>query len=80
MHLSDLFHFWLTHPPFISSGAARIIMGGEVDCAKGCISVSERPLCINSHLEHYTGQTSSMMELKTSMIIRSPRDEVNFER
>ena len=66
-----------------TKGKARLIMGGEVDCAKGKIPLVIAHALLNTVVQckgHYTGQTRSMMELKTSMIIRTHADEVKFER
>ncbi|KAF8896184.1 RAI1 like PD-XK nuclease-domain-containing protein [Infundibulicybe gibba] len=45
-------------------GDTRILIGGEVDCIKG----------------KYTGQPNNFVELKTSLVIQSPRDESRFEK
>ncbi|KAJ7450288.1 RAI1-domain-containing protein [Mycena galericulata] len=45
-------------------GDTRIVIGGEVDCVRG----------------KYTGNTDTFVELKTSLAIRSPQDEVRFEK
>ncbi|KAJ7903314.1 RAI1-domain-containing protein [Mycena olivaceomarginata] len=45
-------------------GDTRLVIGGEVDCVRG----------------KYTGQTDTFVELKTSMVIRNPRDEARFEK
>jgi len=66
-----------------TKGEARLIMGGEVDCAKGNTPLVIAHALLNTVVEcegRYTGQTRSMMELKTSMIIRNDADEVKFER
>jgi hypothetical protein len=66
-----------------TKGEARLIMGGEVDCAKGKNTLVITRALLNTVVDcegRYTGQTRSMMELKTSMIIRSDADEVKFER
>ncbi|CAL1717182.1 unnamed protein product [Somion occarium] len=45
-------------------GDTRIVIGGEVDCVRG----------------HFTGNTDSFVELKTSLIIRGAQDEAHFEK
>ncbi|KAI0316916.1 RAI1 like PD-XK nuclease-domain-containing protein [Amylostereum chailletii] len=45
-------------------GDTRIVIGGEVDCVRGS----------------YNGRNDRMVELKTSMNIRNPRDEARFEK
>lgn len=45
-------------------GDQRLVIGGEVDCARG----------------QFQGSTDSLVELKTSMTIRGPQDEVKFEK
>ncbi|KAJ7476012.1 RAI1 like PD-XK nuclease-domain-containing protein [Mycena latifolia] len=45
-------------------GDTRMVIGGEVDCVRG----------------KYTGKTDTFVELKTSLAIRSPHDEVKFEK
>ena len=48
-------------------GGFRMLLGGEVDC------VLERPGMT-------APRTSDLVELKTSMVIQSPKDEVKFEK
>jgi len=45
-------------------GDTRMVIGGEVDCVRG----------------KYSGSTDTFVELKTSMTIRGPHDEVKFEK
>ncbi|KAJ6513060.1 RAI1-domain-containing protein [Mycena sanguinolenta] len=45
-------------------GETRLVIGGEVDCVRG----------------KYTGKTDTFVELKTSMVIRNPQDEMRFEK
>ncbi|KAJ7928857.1 RAI1-domain-containing protein [Mycena leptocephala] len=45
-------------------GETRLVIGGEVDCVRG----------------KYTGKTDTFVELKTSLVIRGPQDEVRFEK
>ena len=45
-------------------GDLRTIIGGEVDCVLG----------------RYTGQPDTFVELKTSIAISKPRDEIFFEK
>ncbi|PCH42099.1 RAI1-domain-containing protein [Wolfiporia cocos MD-104 SS10] len=45
-------------------GDTRMVIGGEVDCVR----------------DTFTGQTSSFVELKTSLVIRGPQDELRFEK
>ncbi|KAJ7707493.1 RAI1 like PD-XK nuclease-domain-containing protein [Mycena rosella] len=45
-------------------GDTRMVIGGEVDCVR----------------EKYTGATDTFVELKTSLVIRGPHDEVKFEK
>ncbi|KAJ7096527.1 RAI1 like PD-XK nuclease-domain-containing protein [Mycena belliarum] len=45
-------------------GDTRMVIGGEVDCVRG----------------KYTGATDTFVELKTSLVIRGPHDEVKFEK
>ncbi|KAJ6531985.1 RAI1 like PD-XK nuclease-domain-containing protein [Mycena capillaripes] len=45
-------------------GETRLVIGGEVDCVRG----------------KYTGKTDTFVELKTSLVIRGPQDEMRFEK
>ncbi|ESK95351.1 protein rai1 [Moniliophthora roreri MCA 2997] len=45
-------------------GDMRMVIGGEVDCVRG----------------KYSGRTDEFVELKTSLTIRGPSDEVKFEK
>ncbi|KAF7374739.1 RAI1 domain-containing protein [Mycena sanguinolenta] len=45
-------------------GETRLVIGGEVDCVRG----------------KYTSKTDTFVELKTSMVIRNPQDEMRFEK
>ncbi|KAJ7455291.1 RAI1 like PD-XK nuclease-domain-containing protein [Mycena galericulata] len=45
-------------------GDTRMVIGGEVDCVRG----------------KYTGATDTFVELKTSLVIRGPHDELKFEK
>ncbi|KAH7884805.1 RAI1-domain-containing protein [Phlebopus sp. FC_14] len=45
-------------------GDRRIVIGGEVDCVRG----------------KYAGNTDNFVELKTSLSIRGPSDELKFEK
>ncbi|KAJ7170847.1 RAI1-domain-containing protein [Mycena crocata] len=45
-------------------GDTRMVIGGEVDCVRG----------------KYTGTPDTFVELKTSLVIRGPHDEVKFEK
>ncbi|KZP23880.1 RAI1-domain-containing protein [Athelia psychrophila] len=45
-------------------GRTRLVLAGEVDCARGA----------------YDGTPAALVELKTSMTIRTPRDRANFEK
>ncbi|KAI0925659.1 hypothetical protein AcV5_008337 [Taiwanofungus camphoratus] len=45
-------------------GDTRMVIGGEVDCVR----------------DKFVGETNTFVELKTSLQIRGPHDEANFER
>ncbi|OCH88558.1 RAI1-domain-containing protein [Obba rivulosa] len=45
-------------------GDTRMVIGGEVDCVR----------------DKFSGQTTSFVELKTSLVIRGPQDEARFEK
>ncbi|KAF5372761.1 hypothetical protein D9615_010106 [Tricholomella constricta] len=45
-------------------GNMRLLIGGEVDCVRG----------------KHTHQTDTFVELKTSLVIRGPSDEIKFEK
>ena len=65
-------------------GTQRIVIGGEVDCVRGsalhrfCVFFSVFIYIYPS--DKFTGSTSSLVELKTSLTIRGPNDEAKFEK
>lgn len=48
-------------------GTVRMVIGGEVDCVK-------------PHVKAERVSTNDFVELKTNLVIRNERDEINFER
>ena len=62
-------------------GSSRLILGGEVDCVKG-----ERQWPVEVEWSNpdsagqYAGNASSLVELKTSQIIRNKGDEARFDK
>lgn len=60
----------------------RMIIGGEVDCVNGeyGLSLFTRNVSNTVFIGRYTGQPDTFVELKTSVAIRKPQDEVFFER
>ena len=61
-------------------GNDRLVIGGGVDCVRGIYAMHHLVQYVLYSVGNYTGKPDRFVELKTSLNIRGPQDEVKFEK